>query len=542
MEFLPLSFVAGVLTVLAPCILPLLPVIIGGSLSENDKKRPLIVTLSLAISIVVFTLLLKASTLLIDIPQDFWKWFSAGIVFLFAISLLFPDFWPKFSLWFQKITGRTESIEHTSQKILFKFYNKKGFWPAVVLGAALGPVFASCSPTYFLILGTVLPANFFVGVLNLLVYALGLALVMFLIAYAGQRFGGVLNKAADPKSWFKRGLGILFLVVAIAIATGYDKKFSTYLLDHGLFDVTRVEQHILDKRDGNDTNHEELFNTNVPAPEIIGLQHWINSNGYTSLSELHGKVVLVDFWTYSCINCIRTLPYLKEWDEKYRDDGLVILGIHAPEFAFERIPENVEKAVKEYQLEYPIALDNDFTTWRNYNNHYWPAKYLIDKDGNVRYYHFGEGEYEETEQAITTLLGIEAKANKEQENTIDNRNVRTPETYLGTQRREHFKGIDQENIGLNEWTISDNWQQDREKIFSSNLPAYLTMKFSAGEANLVMDGQATVTITVDGDYYKTVQVNGPRLYNMYNGNEYNEHTIKLEITGEHIQAFAWTFG
>ncbi|MFT6911019.1 MAG: cytochrome c-type biogenesis protein [Candidatus Paceibacteria bacterium] len=249
MEFLPISFLAGILTILAPCVLPLLPVIIGGSVSETtDKKRPLIITLSLAASVVVFTLLLKATTALIDIPQDFWKWFSASIVFLFAISLLFPNVWPAFSLWFKKITKQKESFEHKSQKVLFKFYNKKGFWPAVVLGAALGPVFASCSPTYFLILGTVLPASFFVGLVNLIVYALGLALVMFAIAYAGQRFTKTLNLAANPKGWFKKSLGVLFMIVAIAIVTGYDKKLEAYILDQGLFDVAAFEQRILDRR------------------------------------------------------------------------------------------------------------------------------------------------------------------------------------------------------------------------------------------------------------------------------------------------------
>lgn len=241
MEFLALSFLAGILTILSPCVLPLLPVIIGGSMTKQSKKRPLIITLSLALSIVIFTLLLKATTALIDVPESFWKWFSAGIIFLFALSLLFPGLWPKISLWFGKFIKQKESIEHKSQKVLFKFYDKKGFWPAVILGAALGPIFASCSPTYFLILGTVLPASYFIGIINLMVYALGLALMMFIIAYAGQRFTKQLN-AADPNGWFKKGLGILFLIVVITIVSGYDKKFSTYLLDKGLFDVTAIEQ------------------------------------------------------------------------------------------------------------------------------------------------------------------------------------------------------------------------------------------------------------------------------------------------------------
>jgi cytochrome c biogenesis protein CcdA len=247
MEFLPLSFLAGVLTILAPCVLPLLPVIIGGSLTDQDKKRPLIITLSLAVSIIVFTLLLKVATIFIVIPQSFWTWFSASIIFIFAISLLFPHRWARFSLWLKHLFKK-DSGAGASQKLLFKFHDKKGFGPAVVLGAALGPVFASCSPTYFLILGTVLPASFGIGLLNLVVYSLGLALVMFGIAYLGQRFTSKLEGAANPDGWFKKTLGILFLIVAIGIAGGYDKKLSTYFLDQGFFDVTQIEQRLLDNK------------------------------------------------------------------------------------------------------------------------------------------------------------------------------------------------------------------------------------------------------------------------------------------------------
>ena len=194
MEFLPISFIAGILTVLAPCVLPLLPVIIGGSIDSKDYKRPIIITVSLALSIVVFTLLLKASTAFIDIPQDFWKWFSGGIILIFAFTLLFPGLWAQFSNRFLK-TG----IEHKSQSLMYKMFKKKGTGAAIVLGAAMGPVFASCSPTYFIILGTVLPASYLIGVLNLLAYGLGLALVMFLIAFAGKKVMSFLNIASNPK-------------------------------------------------------------------------------------------------------------------------------------------------------------------------------------------------------------------------------------------------------------------------------------------------------------------------------------------------------
>ncbi len=244
MEFLLLSFIAGVLTVLAPCILPLLPVIIGGSVADNRVMRPVVITLSLAVSIVLFTLLLKASTLLIDIPQAFWTYFSGGIILLFAISLLFPVTWAKMM---QKITPKKFSLKHASEKALFNQSKKDGYLPMILMGAALGPVFASCSPTYFLILGTVLPQSFFVGLLNLITYAVGLALVMFVVAFAGQKLLGKLNIASDPQGKFKKGLGVLFLLVAIAILTGLDKKIEAKILDSN-FNISNFEQRLLDEK------------------------------------------------------------------------------------------------------------------------------------------------------------------------------------------------------------------------------------------------------------------------------------------------------
>ena len=242
MELIPISFLAGVLTILAPCILPLLPVIIGGSIDENHRsiKRPLIITISLALSIVMFTLLLKASTAFITIPQSFWAYFSGTIILMFAFTLLFPDIWAKITQTFSH--GK---IEQGSQKLMYTVFKKEGIRASIVLGAAMGPVFASCSPTYFLILGTVLPASFSVGLINLFAYAIGLSAVMLLIAFLGKRVMKVMNIAANPKGWFKRGLGILFLIVGIAIMFGFDKQLETYIIDQGYFGITALEEQLI---------------------------------------------------------------------------------------------------------------------------------------------------------------------------------------------------------------------------------------------------------------------------------------------------------
>lgn len=240
MTLLLISFIAGVLTILAPCILPLLPVIVGGSLDngETSKKRALVVTLSLGVSVILFTLLLKASTLFIDIPQDFWKWTSGGIIFVFGVITIFPGLWERMSF--------MSGISRKSNQVLTKGYQKKSFWGDVVVGASLGPIFSACSPTYFVILATVLPAQPVVGMLYLLTYTLGLCLALLFVALVGQRIMTHLGVAADPQGWFKRTMGILFIVVAIGIMTGYDKKLQVSILDAGFFDVTKVELKLLE--------------------------------------------------------------------------------------------------------------------------------------------------------------------------------------------------------------------------------------------------------------------------------------------------------
>lgn len=549
MEFLLLSFLAGILTVLAPCVLPVLPVVLGGSLGQKSWLRPLVITLSLGISIVLFTLLLKASTLLIEIPQDFWKWMSGGIIIFFGIITTWPDLWEKIS---QKLR-----LGSQSQKILARSSQKKGIGGAIALGASLGPVFASCSPVYFVILATVLPASFTWGLINLLVYGLGLALILFLIALLGQKAVSRFRWAADPHGKFRRGLGVLFLILGIALITGWEKKAETWLLDQGI-DSTGIEKVLLEKfaprkSSSQDKTMTDQFSDSVqnsfsfsekyPAPELEGLQNWINSDGSNSLEELKGKVVLIDFWTYSCINCIRTLPYIQALHEQYADDGLVILGIHAPEFAFEKKIDNVRQAVEKHGLTYPVVQDNDFKTWRNYENRYWPAKYLIDRDGFVRYHHFGEGEYDETERAVVALLGTKAKGLSDVAHRADFRKIQTHETYLGTRRRENMVGSDQ-SLKRNEWKLTGEWEENGESVFTQKFPASIHMNFTAAKANLVMGGKATAEIYLDGEFSETIQIDEETLYNVADfGDQYTEHEIEIRFTeGENIQLYAWTFG
>lgn len=237
MTFLIISFIAGILTVLAPCILPLLPVVIGSSATGRSKYTPYIVVGSLALSIIVFTFILKASTAFIMVPPEFWMYLSGGILFLFGITLLFPALW-------EKMPGLSR-LSADSNKLMGTGYERKSFWGDALIGAALGPIFSACSPTYFVILASVLPTSFALGTIYIFSYVLGLSLVLLLIALLGQRFANRLIKFSDSRGYFKRIIGVLFIVLGILIATGYEKKLETLILDSGYFDITKIEHKLL---------------------------------------------------------------------------------------------------------------------------------------------------------------------------------------------------------------------------------------------------------------------------------------------------------
>lgn len=406
MTLLLISFLAGALTVLAPCILPLLPIIIGRSATRSNRNTPLIVTASLGASVLIFTLLLKASTALITIPQSFWQYLSGGILIAFGIFTLFEVIWVR-------IVSSLKLQEKANSQFAVGF-KKKSVWGDVLMGAALGPVFSTCSPTYFVILATVLPESYTKGVVYILAYILGLSLVLLGISILGQKFVSKLEILANPNGWFKRIIAIIFIFVGIGIITGFDKKLQTIILDAGFFDVTKVEQILLEKDKLSQLIPETASNLPVPqfytkevvAPDISSPDGFINTNNQPiSLQQYKGKkVVLVNFWTYSCINCQRTLPSLNQLYSKYKDQGLEIISIHTPEFSFEHSQKNVEKAVAEFNISYPVVLDNDYSTWKSYGNRFWPRKYLIDINGNIIYDHIGEGAYEETDTVVRSAL------------------------------------------------------------------------------------------------------------------------------------------
>ncbi len=590
MTLLFISFIAGVLTILAPCILPLLPVIVGRSISDTtlSKRRVFVVIISLGLSVILFTLILKVSTLFVNIPEDVWKYISGGIIFIFGLITLFPSLWENLSF--------TAKLNQSSNKVLMQGYQKNNIFGDVIVGASLGPVFSACSPTYFVILATVLPASPFLGITYLLTYTIGLCVALLFVSLVGQKLMQKLGIVSDPRGWLKRVLGVIFILVSIGILTGYDKKIQISLLDAGFFDVTKVEQNLLDNNNSvdnqatqNTEESDEVMNKSLDderedetitfltpeekqknfilAPDLSTIDGYINTNGEPiTISQYKGKkVVLLDIWTYSCINCQRTIPYLKTWNKEYESEGLVIIGLHTPEFAFERIQKNVEDAVKSFGITYPVVLDNDFSTWTAYHNQYWPRKYLIDVDGYIVYDHAGEGAYEQTEKAIQAALkelNSRLNTNVSVKNTISNpsgaisvspHQVNSPETYFGSGRNEYLANgakftsgtqtlTTPDTIDLNKLYLGGTWIFNSE--YAQSTGGSISFKYNAKNVYFVASSKdgAQLEVYIDGKLDHTIFIQSNKLYDVVKGSEYGEHTLLLKIKNGSLDAYTFTFG
>jgi cytochrome c biogenesis protein CcdA/thiol-disulfide isomerase/thioredoxin len=505
------AFIAGILTVLAPCVLPLLPVIIGGSISgdSKDKRRPILIATSLAISLILFTVLLKATTLLINVPPQAFTYISGGIIVALGLAVLFP-----FS--YANIIGRL-GLEHRAQSLLGKGTSNHNAWLGpVIIGAALGPVFSSCSPVYAYILATVLPAHFATAMSYIISYVIGLSLILLAISFYGQRLTRQLRFASNPNGVFQRSLGVLFILVGILILTGSGTKLQVWAANHTPFNFDNFSAKLIPKPTNaivSTTGDSSLYNVkpSVSAPDFVGIQSWINSKPL-SLAQLKGKVVLVDFWTYTCINCIRTLPYVEGWYQEYHNDGLVVVGVEAPEFSYEKIPSNVAAAVKQDSITYPVAIDGNLDTWNAYQNQYWPAEYLIDQNGTIRRADFGEGSYDQMEQAIRGLLATnntklpsKLVAPGSASNTVNA--DQTPETYLGTDRAAAYVGSPQlgsqstqsysfaNNLSTSQWSLSGQWSVSGTSI-TAGQNAKLEINVSAQNVYLVGGAISPANVTV----------------------------------------------
>jgi len=544
---LAFAFIGGVVTVLSPCILPVLPIILTSS-AGGGRRRPLGVITGFIISFTFFTLFLATIVKATGIPSNTLRSLSIVIIAAFGLSLLVP----KFQVILEGLFAKLSRYAPQSQ-------NKTGFMGGLVIGISLGLLWTPCvgpilaGVISLAISGSVTGQAVFIT----LAYSAGTAIPMFILIWTG-------SKALQKVPWLvantgkiQKAFGILMILTAIGISQNVDRQFQNYVLEkfpqYGA-GLTKLEDNdvvksALEDLNGNGLPKEdmgkpmnEIIDQTYPtAPEIIPGGEWLNlpaGRQVLTLSELRGKVVLIDFWTYSCINCIRTLPYLGDWWGKYKDDGFVIIGVHSPEFEFEKSVTNLQSALKDfgqkYNTTYPVVQDNNFDTWRAYKNHYWPAKYLIDKDGKIRYTHFGEGDYNETEQKIQELLGeMGTTVTAEIDNPDYEIYSRTPETYLGTSRFNGFGYVD----------LNGDWVSTEEYVESKSGNA-LTLDFESKNVFLVMrsDSETQVKVYLDGEEVKTITVNEDKLYELVNLDEPGKHTIKLEFLEDGTQAFAFTFG
>ena len=427
---------------------------------------------------------------------------------------------------------------------------KDGFGSGLFIGMLIGLIWTPCAGP---ILATVLvqiihQKTEISGLIILLAFALGTSIPMFIIAYMGQRLVKQLHFFQKHANSIRRILGflILFSVAYMGLLTNVFNLSS-------LFSI----RPIISNSQSSGVDLENALPTPIPAPDFVGIDAWINSQPLT-MQSLRGKVVLVDFWTYSCINCIRTLPYLTSWDEKYRDKGLVIVGVHSPEFEFEKNIKNVEAAVEYYKIHYPVALDNSLATFDKFNNLYWPAHYLIDQNGKIVYVHFGEGAYDITENNIRYLLNLHEKSSPSisEERTFSMN--QTPETYLGYARAERYVGIPSLEINTltdyqfpgflsqHQWSLNGKWEVEPEKIIAKEAGAKLKLNFNAKKVYLVMGSTNNepieVKITLNNHDLQSITVSQHKLYELISQPSSLNGILELTVQSPGLEAYAFTFG
>lgn len=512
------AFLAGIVTILSPCILPILPIVLSGSL-VSGKRRPFGITLGFIASFSFFTLTLSAIVRATGLPADSLRSLAVIIIFIFGLSLIFPQT----QAFIEKLFSRFANL-------FPQVGSGDGFGSGILVGLSLGLVWAPCvGPILASVITLAVSSNINLAVVLItLAYATGTAIPMLAITYGGRQ---LLQKGPwllTNTQKIQRGFGVVMMMTAIAIFFNADRAFQTFILTQfpqygtGLtkFEENDAIKTQLEKLRGGQptavTSSGKLLMPTQRAADFTEGGEWLNSSPLSLAKDLKGKVVLVDFWTYSCINCIRTFPYLRRWYDTYKDKGFVIVGVHTPEFAFEKEKTNVQKAVTDYMLTYPVVQDNDFLIWNAYDNQYWPAHYLIDKDGFIRYTHFGEGQYVETENAIRQLL--EEAPLTMAEPPIPLSRFQTPETYLGWSRATAYAhniraGAEGQYAGnqtpqQDQVVLGGRWYSDSDFLTAKATGATLKLKFAASDVYLVADGGGEtkyVSVLLDGQPLSVTQ-------------------------------------
>jgi cytochrome c biogenesis protein CcdA/thiol-disulfide isomerase/thioredoxin len=542
------ALIAGAGTAVSPCVLPVLPALLSAG-ATGGRRRPLGIVLGLAITFTVTIVGLAQVVDGVGLGDSVTRDLAIAALALFGLAVALP-----------RLGDRLEA----PLSRLARFGPKsggRGFWSGLLVGAALGFVYAPCAGPILAAVISVSAASGRTVVVGL-AYALGSSIVLLILALAGRR---VTVRLRGPG--LSRALGAVMVLTAVAMAFQLDIRFQTAIADHlpsalvnptGSLERSKTVSDQLaslrpPSRFENASRATDLDDYGA-APDFVGNDRWFNSEPLT-LASLRGRVVLIDFWTYTCINCIRTFPYLKAWDAKYRDKGLTIVGVHSPEFGFEKKASNVERAIKQNGLEYPVAQDNEMATWNAWSNQYWPAEYLIDANGHVRYANFGEGDTDKTEAAIRELLadagakdlGGDAKPDREYDPSAE----ATPETYLGSSRAQRFlPGVQQPgtatytpydgDLPASHFTLGGRWKVDDESA-TAGPGATLRGNVTGKDVYLVLSGPGDVDVRVDGKPEQTVHVTTQKLYHLLSRPEAAAHDLQLTFTPG-VSAFAFTFG
>jgi cytochrome c biogenesis protein CcdA/thiol-disulfide isomerase/thioredoxin len=558
-----IGFVAGLIAGISPCVLPVLPVVfVAGATTKSPSslRRALSIVLGLIVS---FTILILAGTEIVSLfhlPEDFLRDFGIALLIVVGIGLLVPALGEFVERPFARMVARQPAL------------SRGGF----VIGLALGLVFVPCAGpvlSTIIVLGAKEHVNL-MTVFVTLTFSLGAAVPLLFVALAG---GALVERARSLRQkgpLLRRIGGVVLIVMAIAISTNIFNSLQTDVPGY----TNALQQHV----EGSSTVHKELealsgskssdgsLATCTPgdvnlqscgkAPNFADVTAWLNTPGGKPLSieGLRGKVVLVDFWTYSCINCERTLPHVEAWYNRYKNDGFVVVGVHTPEFAFEHVVSNVKAESKALGVDYPVAVDDNYGTWDAYNNEYWPADYLIDAEGVVRHDEFGEGDYGLTETLIRKLLldahpGLKLPPRTNVPNLTPNE-ATNPESYVGYERIQYLQNSASppentpqaykfpNSLSLGYFAFSGVWT-DHAQEATADKKSGLEISYEARDVYLVMGGSGTVTIA-DGDGLapKTITVSGiPRLYTLFHSKSTSAGTLVMKFSPG-VEAYDFTFG
>jgi len=588
-----LAFLGGALTIISPCILPVLPFVFArGERSFARGTLPLL--LGMAVTFALLATLAAVGGAWAVRVNAYGRAIALVLLAAFGVALLSRRVADAIAAPFVALGNRLIARSGPTDSVL----------PSAVLGVATGFLWAPCAgPILGLILtGAALGGPSSRTSLLLLAYALGAVSSLALATLAGARIFRAFRASLGAADWLRRGLGVAVLVAVLAITAGWDTGLltrvsyaSTNRVEQSLIDAVHpagaavhdrgtltggTSASVLGMIGGGAAGTSSAPPVEGQLPSLSGAVTWLNSPPL-SPESLRGRVVLIDFWTYSCINCLRTLPYLRAWYERYKDRGFVIIGVHAPEFAFEKDETNVRRAVQELGVRYPVAIDNNYAIWRAFNNQYWPAHYFIDAAGSIRGHHFGEGSYEESERLIRTLLeesGAKAlpamvgtQAAQGIEVAADEHDVGSPETYVGYDRAQNFSSpvalqpdrrisyVLAPALQLNQWSLGGAWTVAAEFAQADAPGTRIAFRFHARDLHLVLapgsDGRPVrFTVTIDGhepqqDHGADVDGEGAgvvreqRLYQLIRQvGAVGDHTFTIEFLDAGVRAYSFTFG